>query len=67
MSVGFEKDFERRKLRLHFTNGEVVDAIIIDVAAPDDGDGFVYDPIPRAAVAFWARFKDLEKYEVLEN
>ncbi|MGB7749931.1 MAG: hypothetical protein WCF88_00140 [Candidatus Acidiferrales bacterium] len=63
----FEKDFERRTLRLQFTSGEVIDAIIISVADLDDGDGFVYETIPRAAVAFWARFTDLEKYEVLEN
>ena len=63
----FEKDCERRKLRLHFTNGEVIDAIIIDVAAPNDGDGFAYDAIPRKTRAFWAQFKDLDNYEVLEN
>jgi hypothetical protein len=63
----FEKDRERRKLRLHFADGEVVEAIIISVADPDDGDGFVYETIPRKTQAFWARFKDLDKYEVLEN
>jgi hypothetical protein len=36
VSVRFEKDCERRKLRLHFVNGDVIDAIIIDVADADD-------------------------------
>jgi len=67
VSVRFEKDFERRKLRLHFTNGDAVEAIIIDVADPDDGDGFIYDEIPRKTRAFWAHFKDLDKYDILEN
>ena len=67
MSVRFEKDCERRKLRLHFVDGDVVDAVIIDVADPDDGDGFVYHTIPRKTQAFWAQFKALDKYEVLEN
>jgi hypothetical protein len=65
--IRFEKDCERRKLRLHFVDGAVVDAIIIGVADPDDGDGFTYDEIPPKAHAFWAQFKDLDKYEVLEN
>ncbi len=67
MSVRFEKDCERRKLRLHFVNGDILDAIIIDVADPGDGDGFAYEAIPRKTRAFWAQFKDLDRYEVLES
>ena len=65
----FDKNFERSKLRLHFSNGETVEAIIIDVADSNDGDGFVYDRIPvrSESPAFWAKFEDLEKYELLEN
>ena len=63
----FEKDCERRKLRLYFSDGKIVDGFIIDVAKPDDGDGFVYDEIPHKAEAFWAEFKDLQKYEILES
>ena len=45
----------------------VVDGLIIDVAEPDDGDGFVYHEIPQKSEAFWAEFKDLKTYEILES
>jgi hypothetical protein len=41
--------------------------LIIDVAARDDGDGFVYDAAPVKSGASWAQFKDLDKYEILES
>jgi hypothetical protein len=63
----FEKECEGRKLRLHFSDGVVVEGLIIDVADPDDGDGFVYDEIPQKPEAFWAEFRDLEKYDILES
>jgi len=65
--VRFEKDCEGRKLRLHFSDGVVVEGLIIDVADRDDGDGFVYHEIPQKTEAFWAEFKDLETYEILES
>ena len=63
----FEKECEGRKLRLHFSNGEVTEGLIIDVAARDDGDGFVYDAAPVKSGTSWAQFKDLDKYEILES
>jgi hypothetical protein len=52
---------------LHFSDGVVVEGLIIDVADRDDGDGFVYHEIPPKPEAFWAEFKDLETYEILES
>jgi len=52
---------------LHFSDGVVVEGLIIDVADRDDGDGFVYHEIPQKTEAFWAEFKDLETYEILES
>ena len=69
----FGKELERRKLRLHFADGQVCEGLIVEVAEPDDGDGFVFDPlgdgplVKEKAPAIWARFTDLENYEVLEN
>jgi hypothetical protein len=65
----FEKNLERSKLRLHFSDGETVEGIIIEVADPDDGDGFVYErlPLTSGSPAIWAQFKNLEKYDVLES
>jgi len=67
--VRFDRNFERSKLRLHFSNGETVEAMIIDVADSDDGDGFAYDSVPLRpeSSAIWAGFEDLERYEVLES
>ena len=63
----FEKECEGRKLRLHFSDGEVTDGVILHVADADDGDGFVYDKISLKPGTFWAEFKDLEKYDTLES
>lgn len=69
----FGKDLERRRLRLHFLDGQVWDGFIVDVAGPEDGDGFVFDwltnsvPVKEKTPGVWARFADLENYEVLEN
>jgi hypothetical protein len=61
LSVRFNKDCERRKVGLYFSDGEIAD--------PDDGDGFTYNPIPlrSAAPALWVKFEELEKYELLES
>ena len=69
MVMRFDKNFERSILRLHFSDGETVEAIINEVADLNDCDGFVYDPIPikSGSPAIWAQFEDLEKYELLEN
>ena len=69
MSVGFNKDCERRKVRLYFSDGEIAEGVITDIADPDDGDEFAYDPIPlkSGAPALWAKFEELEKYELLES
>ena len=58
---------------MHFSDGQVCDGLIIHVAAPDDDDGFIFDSLGDAGrveqkgPAVWARFADLESYEVLEN
>jgi hypothetical protein len=69
LSVGFNKDCERRKVRLYFSDGEIAEGVITDIADPDDGDEFAYDPIPlkSEAPALWAKFEELEKYELLES
>ena len=69
----FGKDLERRRLRLHFSDGQVCDGFIIEVAGPEDGDGFVFDsladgfPVKEKTPAVWAKFADLENYELLES
>jgi hypothetical protein len=67
--IRFDKSCERRTLRLHFTSGDITDAIIVDVADFNDGDGFVYDAmrVKPGQPPYWARFEHLEKYEVLES
>jgi hypothetical protein len=69
LSVRINKDCERRKVGLYFSDGEIAEGVITDIADPDDGDGFTYDPIPlrSAAPALWVKFEDLEKYELLES
>jgi len=69
LSVGFNKDCERRKVRLYFSDGEIAEGVITDIADPDDGEEFTYDPIPlkSEAPALWAKFEELEKYELLES
>ena len=47
----FGKEFEDRKLRLYFSDGKVCEGLIIDVAEPEDGDGFVFDPIGDGIVS----------------
>jgi hypothetical protein len=69
----FGKEFEDRRLRLYFSDGRVCDGFIVDVAEPEDGDGFVFDPVADGtmpgdkAPGVWAAFTDLSKYEVLEK
>ena len=69
MSVRFNKDCERRKVRLYFSDGEIAEGVITGIGDADDGDGFTYDPIPlkSGAPALWAKFEELEKYELLES
>jgi hypothetical protein len=69
LSVRINKDRERRKVRLYFSDGEIAEGVITDIADPDDGDEFAYDPIPlkSEAPALWAKFEELEKYELLES
>jgi hypothetical protein len=69
LSVRFNKDCERRKVRLYFCDGEIAEGVITDIADLDDGDGFTYDPIPlkSGAPAHWAKFEELGKYELLES
>jgi hypothetical protein len=40
LPVRFNKDCERRKVRLYFSDGEIAEGAISDIADPDDGDGF---------------------------
>jgi len=73
MTMRFGKEFENRRLRLHFSDGQVCDGLIIEVADPEDGDGFVFDTLDdrdlakEKAPAIWAVFADLQKYELLEK
>jgi hypothetical protein len=69
LSVRFNKDCERPKLRLYFSDGEIAEGVITDIADLDDGDGFTCDPLPLicGAPALRAKFEELEKYELLES
>jgi hypothetical protein len=70
----FDQSFEGRVMRFYFSDGGIVEGIVVDVAEPADGDGFVFEtrnsngPEGRAfeRKAIWAKFADLAKYEVLE-
>ena len=74
----FGKELEGHRLRLYFSDGEICEAAIIDVADPDDGDGCAFDLLstnnPNKYVgtevhvgtsAVWVDFSTLEKYEEL--
>jgi len=72
-NMRFGKEFEHRRLRFYFSDGKVCDGFVVDVAEPQDGDGFVFDPLTDKTMpgdkrpAVWAAFSDLSKYEILEK
>lgn len=71
----FGQDMEGRNARLWFSDGEVIVGRIIDVASPEDGDGFVFDVVsmneiqtePASKNALWETFDHLVRYEPLES
>jgi hypothetical protein len=70
----FDQGLEGRVMRFYFSDGEIVEGKVIDVAGPSDGDGFVFESrktnspegCPGKRKSIWAKFADLAKYEVLE-
>jgi hypothetical protein len=76
--VRFGKELEGRRLRLYFSDGDICEGAVIDVADPDDGDGFVFrllstnsptkyegTDVSIGSSAVWEDFRTLEKYEEL--